>query len=414
MRLNALSDLEIELLPDSWDKSLINKSQSYLKNLTIQFVHEFKKKSMSRLLAKQSEITPDQLTSISVRQKDFINAILKFVVVKKSEDDMILFTNPTNSLLLSNDTRIIRRIIQSLNKYEKFDIVFKSDSISRLSRDIYDALESDDELEKLNQLPNHLILTSDNQIFNTKSRNYEDFNKFKHYDFLYQCNWKFFNEEMINSLSSKDKTDFMLYTDMTRRIINGWCALDEHLSKIDEEKRIQLMQIQIAAIQGNSRGKYVELLGEGGNGKSSLLNAMSSLTGKENTLSLNLSQIGDDNRLGNIKTNTRLIIGHEIATDFRFSSTTTPRYKELAMSDPMSINEKYMLPRNVRFTGLGVQACNTLITFAEDNDSIRDRRFPIKMSSINFRNRTDLAIDIDSYMQQELFRSAYATYIFNE
>ena len=400
-------------LPSTWIENRIDMNLSYLDNLAIQIVKYAQAKEMKRIASTNSN---EFLSAyrLKMTNKLLVESILNFVTIRKSKEGMILFTNPDNIRLVSNDKSILKRIIRSIEKYSEINVTFKSDGIEKISRNIYDSLIHDKSIPQLNLIPNHIILLSNDLLFNTKTRKYEDQDNFTKFDLTYQCEWSYLDENAIKSFNKDLSQKYKVYYELSKRILNGWCSKDNDLQEIDNDKRIQLMQIQIAAIQGNSRNKYVELLGSGGNGKSSLLNVIKSLIGSSNTIELDLSQIADDNMLGLISSNTRAIIGHEISTDFRFSVMTTPRYKQLAMSDPININEKYMMPRIIKFDGIGIQACNTLMTFPENTPAINDRRFPIVMSEINFRNRLDLKINIDKYMSEEFFRSVYATMLFNE
>lgn len=247
--------------------------------------------------------------------------------------------------------------------------------------------------EQLNEPEEELILTN-NGLLNTKTYNFTTNQKtIAQYDFVSKLDYRILHPSQVNKM----------YFEMHQRTFNDW-------AEEDEDKVLYLKQICLSSIDGNGRNVLHLLVGSGGNGKSSFLAYPTILSGRYYA-DLNLQDIMDDNKLNDIYNNTKVIAGHELATNIRLGSSAISRMKLFITADPIKVNVKYMPARIIANKGLKIQATNTLPKIFENTDAIRRRLRIFNWTNVDF-SKLDTQLDLDALQKDPDFIEALIAYIF--
>lgn len=247
--------------------------------------------------------------------------------------------------------------------------------------------------EELNEPDEDLILTN-NGLLNTKTFNFTTNQKtIAQYDFVSKLDFR-----ILHPLQVKPE-----HFETHKRTFNDW-------AQDDEDKVLYLKQICLSSIDGNGRNVLHLLVGSGGNGKSSFLAYPTILSGRYYA-DLNLQDIMDDNKLNDIYNNTKVIAGHELATNIRLGSSAISRMKLFITADPIKVNVKYMPARIIANKGLKIQATNTLPKIFENTDAIRRRLRIFNWTNVDF-SKLDTQLDLDSLQKKPDFIEALIAYIF--
>lgn len=247
--------------------------------------------------------------------------------------------------------------------------------------------------EELNEPDEDLILTN-NGLLNTKTFNFTTNQKtIAQYDFVSKLDFRILHPSQVDPY----------HFETHKRTFNDW-------AQDDEDKVLYLKQICLSSIDGNGRNVLHLLVGSGGNGKSSFLAYPTILSGRYYA-DLNLQDIMDDNKLNDIYNNTKVIAGHELATNIRLGSSAISRMKLFITADPIKVNVKYMPARIIANKGLKIQATNTLPKIFENTDAIRRRLRIFNWTNVDF-SKLDTQLDLDSLQKKPDFIEALIAYIF--
>lgn len=247
--------------------------------------------------------------------------------------------------------------------------------------------------EELNEPDEDLILTN-NGLLNTKTFNFTTNQKtIAQYDFVSKLDFRILHPSQVDPY----------HFETHKRTFNDW-------AQGDEDKVLYLKQICLSSIDGNGRNVLHLLVGSGGNGKSSFLAYPTILSGRYYA-DLNLQDIMDDNKLNDIYNNTKVIAGHELATNIRLGSSAISRMKLFITADPIKVNVKYMPARIIANKGLKIQATNTLPKIFENTDAIRRRLRIFNWTNVDF-SKLNTQLDLDSLQKKPDFIEALIAYIF--
>lgn len=247
--------------------------------------------------------------------------------------------------------------------------------------------------EQLNEPDEDLILTN-NGLLNTKTFNFTTNQKtIAQYDFVSKLDFRILHPSQVDPY----------HFETHKRTFNDW-------AQEDEDKVLYLKQICLSSIDGNGRNVLHLLVGSGGNGKSSFLAYPTILSGRYYA-DLNLQDIMDDNKLNDIYNNTKVIAGHELATNIRLGSSAISRMKLFITADPIKVNVKYMPARIIANKGLKIQATNTLPKIFENTDAIRRRLRIFNWTNVDF-SKLDTQLDLDALQKKPDFIEALIAYIF--
>lgn len=247
--------------------------------------------------------------------------------------------------------------------------------------------------EELNEPDEDLILTN-NGLLNTKTFNFTTNQKtIAQYDFVSKLDFRILHPSQVKPE----------HFETHKRTFNDW-------AQDDENKVLYLKQICLSSIDGNGRNVLHLLVGSGGNGKSSFLAYPTILSGRYYA-DLNLQDIMDDNKLNDIYNNTKVIAGHELATNIRLGSSAISRMKLFITADPIKVNVKYMPARIIANKGLKIQATNTLPKIFENTDAIRRRLRIFNWTNVDF-SKLNTQLDLDAMQKDPEFIEALIAYIF--
>lgn len=247
--------------------------------------------------------------------------------------------------------------------------------------------------EQLNEPDEDLILTN-NGLLNTKTFNFTTNQKtIVQYDFVSKLDFRILHPSQVDPY----------HFETHKRTFNDW-------AQEDEDKVLYLKQICLSSIDGNGRNVLHLLVGSGGNGKSSFLAYPTILSGRYYA-DLNLQDIMDDNKLNDIYNNTKVIAGHELATNIRLGSSAISRMKLFITADPIKVNVKYMPARIIANKGLKIQATNTLPKIFENTDAIRRRLRIFNWTNVDF-SKLNTQLDLDAMQKDPEFIEALIAYIF--
>jgi phage/plasmid-associated DNA primase len=260
-------------------------------------------------------------------------------------------------------------------------------------------------IKPLNLPPNYIILTP-NVVYNLKTmKSSTQIDAFGQFDFINNVNFRILPLNKVNPIK----------LEIVKRIFNDWSQGDKNIE-------IYLKQLCIAALDGNGRGVFHILIGSGGNGKSSFLNILETLSGKKYTVKLNLQDYMNDNKIGKISSATKSVIGHDLATGAKLSSALNSRFKEFVTAEAFMVDVKYKDPKIIQSRSLKIQSTNTLLDIFENTDAMRRRMRLFEWTNVNFTklvNERTFNLDeligtaIDTKLDKEFYEALMA-YCFNE
>lgn len=249
--------------------------------------------------------------------------------------------------------------------------------------------------ERLNLAPSHISLF-DNGVLNAKTFEFsKDITTFGQYDFISKIGYKFLDKSQVT------KSHYVL----TDKLFHDW-------TDDDEEKITLLKQLGLSVIDGNGRNNYIIIIGAGGNGKSIYLKMLENLSSGY-SFNLDMQDVGDDNKVNGISEDVRLILGHELATNSKFTGGMISRIKQLATADPFKANVKFKDSVNVLTKCLKIQATNTVPKIFENNQAILRRIKLVQWTNKDF-SKLENNIDLDSIINEPDFMEAFIAYIFDE
>lgn len=247
--------------------------------------------------------------------------------------------------------------------------------------------------EQLNE-PNEDLILTNNGLLNTTTYNFTTNQKtIGQFDFISKLDYRILHPSQVDPY----------HFETHKRTFNDW-------AEGDEDKVLYLKQICLASVDGNGRNVLHLLVGSGGNGKSSFLAYPTILSGRYYA-DLNLQDIMDDNKLNDIYNNTKVIAGHELATNIRLGNSAISRMKLFITADPIKVNVKYMPARIIANKGVKIQATNTLPKIFENTDAIRRRLRIFNWTNVDF-SKLDTQLDLDSLQKDPEFIEALIAYIF--
>lgn len=323
--------------------------------------------SQYKLVKLKAEKIDKTISDISYWVKDYDDTLSMYIKANIDELTNIIY----EELQLKNFNAIISHVNARLSKMSPYMHKF----------------------EELNEPDEDLILTN-NGLLNTKTFNFTTNQKtIAQYDFVSKLDFR------ILHLSQVKPEHFETH----KRTFNDW-------AQGDEDKVLYLKQICLSSIDGNGRNVLHLLVGSGGNGKSSFLAYPAILSGRYYA-DLNLQDIMDDNKLNDIYNNTKVIAGHELATNIRLGSSAISRMKLFITADPIKVNVKYMPARIIANKGLKIQATNTLPKIFENTDAIRRRLRIFNWTNVDF-SKLDTQLDLDAMQKDPEFIEALIAYIF--
>ena len=181
-------------------------------------------------------------------------------------------------------------------------------------------------------------------------------------------------------------------------------------SQGNSERKNALKFLHLASHIGYGGNRYMLFVGTGGNGKSTYMNMAIGVTGKDVYRTFSMDQLVDDNALVTISPTTRLIVGHELPTNYKFNGLALSRFKALTTGNPISVNRKYLSNVVISNRGVKLQATNDIPRFVGRDNAIDSRLIIVDFGT--FDHRHDFSVgdkikDLTSYSVDELVGDGY-------
>lgn len=184
----------------------------------------------------------------------------------------------------------------------------------------------------------------------------------------------------------------------------------ETWSQGNPDRKHALKFLHLASHIGHGGNRYMLFVGTGGNGKSTYMNMAIGVTGKDVYQTFSMDQLVDDNALVTISPTTRLIVGHELPTNYKFNGLALSRFKALTTGNPISVNRKYLSNVVISNRGVKLQATNDIPRFVGRDNAIDSRLIIVDFGT--FDHRHDFSVgdkikDLTSYSVDELVGDGY-------
>lgn len=276
-----------------------------------------------------------------------------------------------------------------------FEISNFSSLITNVNKTLTTVVPGFNGFELLKSPPKEILLMK-NGVLNTKTFEFStNINEFGEFDFISKINFR---------MLDPDQTD-MYYYNLANKLLNDW--MDGNIEKVK-----YLKQLGISVIDGNGRDVYNIIIGPGGNGKSVYLNILSKLASGYD-VNLDIQDLTDDNKLIELDESTKLIVGHELATNLKLSQNSISRMKQIATADPFKANVKFKDARTIVTNAVKIQATNTLPKIFENNDAILRRIKIITWTVTNF-TKLETELPLDDIIQKDEFMEAFISLIFTD
>lgn len=347
---------------------------------------------------KQHKIIVTGNVNMKFTADDVINILSQYKLIKLKAEKIDKTTSDISYWVIDYDDTLSMYIKANIDEltniiYEELQLRNFNAIISHVNARLSKMSPYMHKFEELNEPDEDLILTN-NGLLNTKTFNFTTNQKtIAQYDFVSKLDFRILHPSQVKPE----------HFETHKRTFNDW-------AQDDEDKVLYLKQICLSSIDGNGRNVLHLLVGSGGNGKSSFLAYPTILSGRYYA-DLNLQDIMDDNKLNDIYNNTKVIAGHELATNIRLGSSAISRMKLFITADPIKVNVKYMPARIIANKGLKIQATNTLPKIFENTDAIRRRLRIFNWTNVDF-SKLDTQLDLDALQKDPEFIEALIAYIF--
>ena len=184
----------------------------------------------------------------------------------------------------------------------------------------------------------------------------------------------------------------------------------ETWSQGNPDRKNALKFLHLASHIGYGGNRYMLFVGTGGNGKSTYMNMAIGVTGKDVYQTFSMDQLVDDNALVTISPTTRLIVGHELPTNYKFNGLVLSRFKALTTGNPISVNRKYLSNVVISNQGVKLQATNDIPRFVGRDNAIDSRLIIVDFGT--FDHRHDFSVgdkikDLTNHSVDELVGDGY-------
>lgn len=294
----------------------------------------------------------------------------------------------TTNLYIPANLEALTNIINDV-----FEITNFAGLMANIRAKLLNVVPEYNKFKHLNLAPAHITLFN-NGVLNTKELEFSaNIDEFGEFEFISKIDHSFLSPDLVNPA----------HYQLVDKLFHDW-------TDDDEEKIVMLKQLAVAVVDGDGRNVYVIILGAGGNGKSIYLNMLAKLASGYH-IYFDMQDVGDDNKINEISENTKLIVGHELATNVKFSGNMISRIKKLATADPIKADVKYEDAVDVATKCVKIQATNTVPKIFENNQAILRRIKLFKWTDKDF-SKLESNIDLDSLIDDSEFIEALISYVF--
>jgi hypothetical protein len=304
----------------------------------------FKYKDNAEFLeAMRSEIEASQQNhfkrQLSARQliKPYLRVAQCKRLILSKDDYRILYPDFDTQTYASNDEYLLKAIAEICNYYN-FDTNLKfSDVPSILASDF--AVSS--LVERLTLPKTGLLEVQNSQIYDVFSKSFVKRDPSNYYYVKYDIDP--FSKPNHNSC----------YYQAAELLYNSWGQNDPHKIRM-------LKLLTYLAILGYGAESWFILLGESGRGKSTFIDLLTNLASEDLCTSMNMHEILSHDNLSSIRVFDKVIFGHELPADHKFSSKEMSALKSLVTGNIVRAHRKYLSSTPICNRGLKIQATNHL------------------------------------------------------
>lgn len=186
-----------------------------------------------------------------------------------------------------------------------------------------------------------------------------------------------------------------------------------HFCNYNESRYKLLLQIFKSCLLESKRADaFFVILGEGGEGKSTILDFYSAMIGeKSNTARISFDKINDDNQLLTA-VGKKLLLGPD---NHKVYVKDTSKLKSMASKEAITINRKYLDPIKVPFTASIVQLCNEMPRFDASSTSQWLKRRLVVLKAENSLTASDKDdVSIPSLLNTKAMHEYFLKYLLDD
>lgn len=248
--------------------------------------------------------------------------------------------------------------------------------------------------------PSHIVKVRNGYVNTIDGSFSTDHSQYKGYHFLRYVDIEYKEQKDCNPL----------YVKIVNRLMDDWSGNDASMRKY-------LMQILLAAFEGNGRQKIHVLKSEGGDGKSSFMKIAKLLAGGDGyAVDCNLQEFDNDNIINQISPSTAIIVGDDLPTDANLGGNRLPRIKTYISGGVIQANVKYSDNALVKSTAGIIQATNSDFSANENSPAVADRMIVTDWPHYNFRQNPVDEFDLDELLMtcNDEFLTAFLSVVLSE
>ena len=180
----------------------------------------------------------------------------------------------------------------------------------------------------------------------------------------------------------------------------------------DRRLRLLYQIFKACLINGKRQDKFFVILGEGGDGKSTIFKFLADIIGSSTNVSaVSFSEINDDNKIID-SLNKKLMIGYD--NDPVFISKTQ-KLKSMSSNEDLKVSRKYLNPITAPFEPTIVQLCNDMPRFKADiNSEWLTRRMVVFKAEYSHTKNGTADSSIPDLLDDEQLREYFLAYLLDE
>ena len=336
---------------------------------------EFLESMRSEIEAYQQKYSKRHL---SARQlvKPYLRAAQCKRLMLSDTDYRILYPDFDDQKYISDDEYLLNAIAEVCEYYDFDTNLYLSDVPSILASDL--AVKT--LVERLTLPAAGLIEVQNSQIYDVFSKSFVQRNPSNYYYVSYDIDP--FAKSNTNSC----------YYKAAELLYNSWGQNDPNKIRV-------LKLLTYLAILGYGAEVWFVLFGGAGRGKSTFIDLLTNLAGQSLCTNMSMHEILSQDNLSRIRVFDKVIYGHELPADYKFSSKEMSALKALITGNVVRATRKYLSSTPISNRGLKIQATNYLPRLYIDraqrinekiddvsDESLADRFIIIPFGSCNNRN----------------------------
>lgn len=397
-RILEINQIKLSILPEDQIRKILNYDYNEL------------------ILNLKSEIVSTKSTDSNVIKpslNDIIKAFHRYCdmsVLRDSYKNKTLFIYDPRNKIMDSSLSYVEQLLGDLSSHyivnkngqltaTQFEIVI--DDLKKMSQQLVTKLKNNSMIRDFEKLPPNYIVTLNDKVIDIVNREVYDLHVIsQHYDIVNKNHFNF--TQVDNDNKENVDTKSIVNRQIIKRVMIDWSGSNKELEDL-------LWQLIYSVIQNNNHDKAFILIGSGGNGKSTYLNLLRIISGSNNVVDANMHQFGDPNAINKIDSSTKVVIGDDLATNYKISSTTLSNLKSIITGDPLSVAVKYQDNTVIQTNAVIIQATNTDISVFENNAALKSRLILIHWTNDDFRSKkSEIEFDLNLLMKDQSFIDDWA------